>query len=182
MADVFCVAEAADEDTLVRVLAAARRSGARDIEAISPFPLDRKELPQARVREKAVAATGLLGGVSGGIFAYWLQWYINLVDYPLNVGGRPLHSAPAFIPLTFETTVLVAGVSIFIAFFVASRMPRLAHPSFALHGIERATSDRFFVCAVVDVAGFPRLRDALVAAGALRVGVPPATGDQGAVG
>ena len=67
-------------------------------------------------------------------------------DYPLNVGGRPLHSWPSFIPVTFELTILIASLSGVVALFFATRLPRLNHPVFNVPGFERSTVDRFFLC------------------------------------
>jgi hypothetical protein len=114
-----------------------------------------------------VLASGLVFG--GG--AYLLQWWINVVDYPLNIGGRPYHSAPAFIPITFEMTVLFAAAAALISAIVLGGLPRLWHPVFEVDGFERASIDRFWLA--VDAAPPPADRDrittALEAAGALRI-------------
>lgn len=84
-------------------------------------------------------------GLSGGLFAFGLQWYASY-DYPLNVGGRPLFSWPAWIPVTFELTVLFASVIGLFFFFVLARLPRLHHPVFTDPHFQRASQDRFFLC------------------------------------
>src|SRR5437868_1055242 len=75
-----------------------------------------------------------------------MQVYVIAISYPLNIGGRPIHSWPAFIPITFELTVLAAALTAFIAVFVVSGLPRLHHPLFGLPQFERASQDRFFLC------------------------------------
>src|SRR5438270_4642308 len=75
-----------------------------------------------------------------------MQWYANAVSYPLNVGGRPVHSWPAFIPVTFELTILAAASTAFFAVFICSGVPRLHHPLFDLPQFERASQDHFFLC------------------------------------
>jgi hypothetical protein len=109
--------------------------------------------------------------LAGGGGAYLLQWWINVFAHPLDVGGRPDHAAPAFVPITFEMAVLIGAASAVIAAVVLGGMPRLWDPVFEVDGFERATRDRFWL-AVAD--GDPALdhdRDtaALEAAGALRV-------------
>ncbi len=114
-----------------------------------------------------VLASGLCG--AGG--AYLLQWWINVVDYPLNIGGRPYHSAPAFIPITFEMGVLFAAGAALISAIVLGGLPRLWHPVFEIDGFERATIDRFWLSVEIADPRLDRERDsaALHAAGALRV-------------
>ncbi len=76
---------------------------------------------------------------------YGSQYWMNAVDYPLNVGGRPLHSWPAFIPATIIVAILWAGAATILALLFSLRLPRLHHPVFAVPGFERASEDRFFL-------------------------------------
>ena len=91
----------------------------------------------------------LVGGVLSGAFVYWLQWYSAVLNYPLNSGGRPLHSWPVFLIPTFEATILGATLTGIVAFLISTSLPRLHHPAFAAHGFDRASQDRFFL-AVAD--------------------------------
>ncbi|HEY4221928.1 MAG TPA: DUF3341 domain-containing protein [Myxococcota bacterium] len=131
--------ELSDIDALHRVLAIAEQRGVR-AEAVSPVALD-TEPAGARF----IAAAALAGGVFGGSASIAIEIWTNAIDYPLDVGGRPLLSIPAFIPLTFEGAVLCAALSTVFAFLWRASLPRLAHPAFHWPDIERATSDRFFV-------------------------------------
>jgi len=94
-----------------------------------------------------------------------------VVDYPLDVGGRPLHSAPAFIPITFEMAVLFGSLAALISAIVLGGLPRLWHPVFDIDGFERATIDRFWLAVEAGDGALDRDRDtaALEGAGALRV-------------
>jgi ActD protein len=81
------------------------------------------------------------GGVVGGSLGYLVQWWCNAIDYPLNVGGRPLHSIPTQIPITFELTVLGAASTAFVYLILSAGLPRLFHRIDTVPGIERATLD-----------------------------------------
>lgn len=87
----------------------------------------------------------LAAGLTGGAGAYFMQWYAAH-DYPLNIGGRPLHSWPSFVPITFELTVLTASFFGALALFALARLPRLDHPLYQSPHFLRASQDRFFVC------------------------------------
>src|SRR5205823_1183633 len=88
----------------------------------------------------------LLGGIAGGLGGYFVQWYSAVISYPENIGGRPLHSWPAFIPITFEMTVLCAALAAFLAMLVGNGLPRLRHPVFDAPHFDLATRNRFFLC------------------------------------
>ncbi|HET7503344.1 MAG TPA: DUF3341 domain-containing protein [Kofleriaceae bacterium] len=126
------------------------------------------------VRRSRLPWIALAVGLAAGSGAYLLQWWINVVDYPLNIGGRPYHSAPAFLPITFEMTVLFAAAAALISALVLGGLPRLWHPVFELDGFERASRDRFWLAIDPARPGGPplpraRVLAALEAAGALRI-------------
>lgn len=130
------------------LLAAARRAhaaGYRRVEGYSPFPVE--GLAEAIGFEKTrVPLATLVGAIAGGLGGFFLQWYSAVVDYPVNVGGRPLDSWPEFIPVTFETTVLFAALAAVAAMLVANGLPRLHHPVFDVREFDLATRNRFFLC------------------------------------
>jgi ActD protein len=138
------VAEFQTPEQLVRSAEQAHAHGYRRMDAFTPFPIE--GLPKALGKRTRLPLLVLIGGIVGGTGAYFMQWYANAVSYPLNVGGRPIHSWPAFIPITFELTVLAAALTAFLAVFVLSGLPRLHHPLFTLPQFERASEDRFFLC------------------------------------
>jgi len=130
-----------------RMLAAARRlraEGFRRISAFTPYRIPElgRALGVGRTRLPLVV---LCAGLAGAAFAYWLQWYTVAVNYPLDVGGRPPQSAPAFILITFETTVLFASLAAFFGCVYSLGLPRLWEPVAEIEGFERATVDRFWV-------------------------------------
>ncbi|HEY9110479.1 MAG TPA: DUF3341 domain-containing protein, partial [Rhodanobacteraceae bacterium] len=139
------LAEFAEAEQLRCAVQHAREDGRYSaIEAYSPYPI--KGLDAALgARRNRMPFWMLLGAIGGGAFTYWLEWYSAVVDYPLNIGGRPLFSWPAFIPPAVEMTILWAVLFGVGAVLYGARLPRVHHPLFANHEFERATSDRFFL-------------------------------------
>jgi hypothetical protein len=123
----------------------ARAQGFADLEAYGPFPSE--ELADAiGFREHLVAPWVLTGGVIGGLAGFALQYYATVIDYPHNIGGRPMFSWPSFIPIIFECTVLFACLTGLVTLLILNRLPRLAHPIFSAAHFERATTDHFSLC------------------------------------
>ena len=132
-------------EALLAATQAAYLAGYRKMDAYSPVPVD--GLAQALgSRRTIMPLIVLLGGIAGGTAGYFMQWYSMVVDYPYNVGGRPFHSWPMFIPVTFELTVLSAAICGVVGMLYLNGLPRFHHPIFAAPGIERATVDQFFLC------------------------------------
>lgn len=138
------IAEFAEGDAMVEALRAARQAGWRRLDAFGPYPM-----PEAAAllgsRGLPVAAIAVAAGLVGGALQYGSQWYLTVVDYPLNVGGRPLHSWPVFLPATYIVSILWAAVAALVGMLVLNRLPRLHHPVFAAPGFARASEDRFFL-------------------------------------
>jgi Protein of unknown function (DUF3341) len=130
------------------LLDAARRSyeeGYRRMDAYSPFPVHglAEAIGFHRTRLPILV---LLGGIAGGIGGYYLQYWVHVVDYPLNIGGRPLHSWPAFIPVTFELVILVAALVAVLGMLALNGLPMPYHPVFNVPAFELASRNRFFLC------------------------------------
>ena len=144
--DLFgLTAEFGTHADLIRAAEAAYAHGYRKMDGFAPFPVE--GLAQALgKRRTCLPLLVLLGGIIGAVGAYYMQWYANLIDYPINIGGRPLHSWPAFIPITFELSVLGGGLAAFFGAMFFSGLPRLYHPMFHLPEFERASQDHFFLC------------------------------------
>ncbi len=131
-----------------QVLAAAHRAheaGYRKMDAYTPFPVE--ELAHALGHKRTrVPLLFLVGGIVGGLGGYFMQAYAMAIDWPLNVGGKPLNSWPMFIPITFELTVLCASLLGFFGTLALCRFPEPYHPVFNVSEFGRASRDRFFLC------------------------------------
>lgn len=130
---------------LVNAARQARAAGYRQLDAYAPFPVE--ELADAlQLGSTRVPFLVLVGGIIGAVLGYGMQYYMMAVDYPINVGGRPYHSWPAFIPVTFETTILVAGLFAVLGMLALNGLPMPYHPVFNVPRFALATKDRFFLC------------------------------------
>jgi hypothetical protein len=139
------LAEFSSADALCAAAKRAREHGYTRAEAYSPFPIEGLDEVLCSGPDR-VAPAALAGGLLGGAGTYFLQWYAAVVDYPVNIGGRPLHSWPAFIPATFEITILGAALAAVLAMLVQNGLPRLYHPLFEVEEFELASRNRFFLC------------------------------------
>jgi hypothetical protein len=139
------MAEFDDPKTLVAATRRAYDVGYRRMDAYSPIPIE--ELSEAMgIHHTAVPALVLLGGVVGGLTGYGLQYWVSVIAYPLNVGGRPFNSVPSFVPVTFELTILFAALTAVFGMIALNRLPTLYHPVFNVPRFALATRDRFFLC------------------------------------
>ena len=148
-----------------------RQQGYGDLDTYSPFPLEdtTEALDLGASRVPILVA---VGGFSGAATGYLLQWYCDAVSFPLNIGGRPPHSPPSFIPITFELAILFGAFGAFFGLFTLLRLPRLHHPVFDAPGFVRATVDRYWIsAATADPAKRAEIERALAALGADEVTV-----------
>lgn len=141
---VGVVAEYDSPQALVAAAHAMRVHGYERLDAFTPFEVEGLD-ELLEVRRTRLPFVVLLAGLLGGALGYLIQWYCNSWNYPINVGGRPIHPIPAFIPVTFESTILLAGVVTFVGFFLASRLPELWNPLFEIEGFERTSVDRYWL-------------------------------------
>jgi hypothetical protein len=129
---------------LIRAVERVRAAGYRKVEAYTPYPIE--EVSHALgLHHSWMSLIVLVGGLLGGIGGYFLQYWINLYAYPLNIGGRPLHSWPAFIVPTFECTILVAALFAVFGMFALNGLPQPYHPVFNVPRFALASRDRFFL-------------------------------------
>jgi hypothetical protein len=138
----------AEYETPEELLAGAQKahaSGYRRMDAYTPFAVEGlEECLEAHGRR--VSLITLLCGITGGLTGYGMQAFAAMFDYPLNVGGRPLHSWPAFIPITFELTILFAAVGGAIGMFILNGLPCPHHPIFDTPHFEERNEARFYLC------------------------------------
>lgn len=137
----------AELDSPQELLDAARRvceEGYRDVDAYTPFPIE--EVSDALgYHGSKLPILVFIGGVVGFLTGYGLQRYSAVVDYPLNIGGKPLESWPMFVPIAFELTILFAGISAVLGMFVLNRLPMPYHPVFNAPRFAMASRDRYFL-------------------------------------
>jgi hypothetical protein len=138
------VAELSSVEALLEAVHRLRALGYTLLDAYTPHPVKGLEEALGWRRSRLDLAAGAAGAF-GAAFAFLLQAYLVGYLYPLNVGGRPPVSIAPFIVITFETMVLFAAVTAFLALFWVCRLPRLRHPLFAVDGFASVTLDRYWV-------------------------------------
>lgn len=159
------MAEFATADELLAAARRVREAGYEHAEAYSPFEVE--GLADALGFERNnVSLYTFIGALAGAIGGYFMQWYSAVLDYPVNIAGRPFNSWPMFMPVTFELAVLCGAFAAVIAALGGSGLPRLRHPVFNAADFDLATRNRFFLCLRSDDPAFdaeraPQLLDAL---------------------
>jgi hypothetical protein len=139
------MAEFEDPTSLVAATHNAYREGYRSMDAYSPYPIE--ELHEALgSHHTRLPLIVLIGGLTGCIGGYLLQYWVSAIAYPINVGGKPIHSWPAFIPVTFECTILVAALSCVLGMLALNGLPQPYHPVFNVARFALASRNRFFLC------------------------------------
>src|SRR5216110_2172860 len=139
------MAECEHPQSLVSATGRAHREGYRCMDAYSPFPIE--ELHEALGgHHTRLPLIVLIGGLLGCLGGYALQYWVSAIAYPINVGGRPYHSWPAFIPVTFECTILAAALAAVLGMVALNGLPMPYHPVFNVPRFALASRDRFFLC------------------------------------
>jgi hypothetical protein len=139
------VAEFDNATDVVHAAEAVYKAGYRKIDGYAPFPLE--ELSEAvGFHKNRVSMVCLIGALIGCAAGFGLATWVRAINYPLIIGGKPFFSWPAFIPVTFETTVLLSALSTAIGMLIMNGLPQPYHPLFNVPQFSRASDDRFFVC------------------------------------
>lgn len=138
------LAEFASPQELLDAAIRVREEGYREVDAYTPFPIE--EVSEALGHKSSpLPKIVFAGGLAGCFLGYALQYWTSVIDYPLNIGGRPLNSWPSFIPITFEMTILVAGLTTVLGMFALNKLPMPYHPVFNVPRFALASRDRYFL-------------------------------------
>ena len=139
------MAEFEDPTSLVNATRAAYQSGYKTLDAYTPFPIE--ELSEVlHLHKNKLPLIVLLGGILGGLTGYLMQYYVTVIYFPINIAGRPLHSWPSYIIITFELTILFASLSAVFGLLALCGLPMPYHPVFNVPRFSAASRDRFFLC------------------------------------
>jgi hypothetical protein len=129
---------------LVDAARATREAGYTHTDGFSPFPIaDMDEalaIPRTRIRWLILVA-----GITGCLFGFGMQYFANVIHYPMNIGGRPMNSWPMFIPITFELTILFTALTTVLSMLIANGFPQPYHPVFNVPSFAHASQDSFFL-------------------------------------
>jgi hypothetical protein len=149
------MAEFENPEELLAAAHQACKAGYRRMDAYSPFPIE--GLSEAVGFHRTwLPLIVLAGGSFGAAIGFAMQYYLAVIEYPLNIGGRPLNSWPSFIPITFELTILCAALSAVAGMILLNGFPKPYHPVFNVPAFALASSNRFFLCIEAEDPKFDR--------------------------
>lgn len=158
------LAEFHDGDELLAAAKSSRAAGYTVMEAYTPVPME--EVAHTLGFRTSLPWIVLAGGVLGACVGFGLQYWTSVIDYPMNIGGRPLNSWPSFIVVTFEMTILFAAASAVLGMLWLNGLPQPYHPVFNVPAFELASRNRFFLMILsrdpqFDMAGTKSFMDGL---------------------
>jgi len=169
------VAEFAKSEAIIAAARRLRLNGFRRVEAYVPFPLEELDRELHPPQRPWIPIFIFVGALVGACYSYFLQYWAAVISFPINVGGRPYNSWPAFTVSSFEITVLFAVAAAFAAFMLFCRLPLLYHPVFNTPDFDRASQDHFFLCVEACDPRFDaeRLRDIFAGYKPVRISLVP---------
>lgn len=139
------LAEFRSPEDLLHAVRKTKAAGFKKFDAFMPYPIEAilHEMPY----KSRVPLICLLGAIAGMAGVFGLATWVSVIEYPLNIGGRPFFSWPAFVPVTFEGAVLIGGLSTAIGMILINGLPRPHHPLFGVpRFVAAASKDRYFLC------------------------------------
>jgi hypothetical protein len=139
------VAEFTTTTALIHATTEARKAGYKRMDAYTPYPVE-AVYHALGARHSRIPWLIFLGGLIGAATGFGFQYWTAVIAYPINVGGRPLNTWPMFIPVTFEFTILIAGLTTVLGMLAINGFPMPYHPLFNVARFDRASKDRFFLC------------------------------------
>jgi hypothetical protein len=149
------MAEFDSAEALIEAARATTDNGYQKLDAYAPYPVE--GLSEAlKLKPSKVPILTFCGGLIGMVSAYALAYYCSVIAYPLNIGGRPLNSVPSWIPIMFELTILLGGLSTSIGMLIMNGLPMPYHPVFNVERFKAATRDGFFLCVEAEDPKFDR--------------------------
>jgi len=152
------MAEFADATTLVDAAKRTHAEGYRKVDAFSPYPIH-ELFDVLELNDKRLPLAVLIGGIVGCVAGFGLCYWVSVIAYPLNVGGRPFNSWPSFIPVTFEVTILLASLTTVIGLILLNGLPMPYHPVFNVKRFaEHASQDGLFLAIEADDPKFDAVR------------------------
>lgn len=138
------VAEFADPQALLDAANKARAHGFTEMDAFSPFPIHGMS-EAVGFHKSRLSAVVLTMGIIGGLGGFFMCWYANVISYPLNIGGKPYNSWPAWIPIAFECAILLAAFGAVFGMLALNGLPMPYHPMFNVRRFDQASRDKFFL-------------------------------------
>lgn len=139
------MAEFESPEQIMEAAKRARDAGYRRMDAYTPFPVEGLA-EEIGFHESILSRFVIFGGLTGTVGGFLLQWWPNVVGYPLNIGGKPFNSWPAFIPICFELTILCSVLTTVFGMIILNDLPMPYHPVFNAPRFDLASRDRFFLC------------------------------------
>lgn len=165
----FVLGEFGQPEAIVEAAGKLHQSGVKGLDAYSPYPLHGID-EALGMKKSPVPLIALIGGLTGACSGYYMMYWMNAVDWPINVGGRPPHGFWTNIPITFECGILLSVLSIFLSsVFYFFALPQPYHAVFESEQFRTASLDAFWLSIETDGDDVPVLEDLLQKVGARRV-------------